>query len=251
VTRKLALALVSVALVAVGCGGDDEQGDDAKSDPTSVRETEDPEDEPSPDPADQAIADASLLSLDDFPPGWESESDDSDDDSEESQQRIADCVGVEFEVLYGSSAEAESPNFVSSDDVEISNIVKLASDEEAAARAFDIASGPEFGECMAAELTDVIKEAAADEDDIAVGEPSLNEMSFGDYGDGTLAYRLTIPMETQGLSVEVVGDFVVVRVGRAQTTLSVLSFGSPYDVEALGELTRIATDRLARELKPG
>jgi hypothetical protein len=248
-TRKLAAALCALAVLGVGCGDDDEGG-------TGEPEQSAPADNGpdghahSPDPADLAIADASLLTLDDFPAGWEAQPAEDDGDDRESQTRIAECVGVDYEDLYSgdSGASAESPTFVSGNDEEISSTVKVATDERWAANAFEIAAQPKFRECLLEETTTAVEEAAAGED-FEFGDPSINEISFDDYGDGTLAFRLTIPVEAEGFSLEVTTDFILVRVGRAQTTVSAQSTGSPFDVAELSALMKVAADRLTQELR--
>lgn len=249
ITKWVAVLFV-LAVLLTGCGREDEAADSSRPDEGGQSEAENDDDVQAPSPADQAVAEAALLTLDDFPAGWEAQPADEDEEDEETQRRIAECVGVAYEDLYqgDSSATADSQKFVSTDDSEVSNSVNVGADEDWAANAFEIASRPEFRECTIDETRKAIDEAA-EEEDLEVGELSLNEISFDDYGDDTLAFRLTIPLEVQGLSLEATGDFVLVRVGRALTTVTTFSTETPFDVETLSEFTRIATDRLTEELQ--
>lgn len=263
--RSVSETLVSLAalvLVLVGCGADsgdhDNDGGTDKS-PGLESNVQQPEDDPEPtaevpevDPADQAIAEAAVLTLQDFPPGWESTPTD-DDDDRKGRENIATCVGVEYDDLYrDSNANAKSPDFKSEGDDEVSSSVTVDRDEGWMIDAFEIASRPKFRECVVDGIVETVEASVAESgEDVEVGAITINEMSFGSFGDETLAFRMTIPLDVSGFSFEAKGDFVVVRVGRAQTSASSFSLGSGLSTEEFTGYVDLAVQRLTEALAQG
>lgn len=245
-TKKLPVVLLALAFAAAACGG----GPDAKSaekpsrsKPTTASPTANPSNR-----ADQAIADGSVLTLADFPAGWEAKKSDGDKDEAENR-RIAECTAVSYDELYGgTSGDADSKDFTSSDDDTISNSVTVSPDEATTIKAFEISSGDKFLSCVEDELQKYLEKEAAKEDDITVGDATVNQMSFDQFGDQTLAFKVTIPMKSQGIGIDVIGEFVHVRVGRASSLITAQSSVTPFDLDELTKLVRVSTDRLSAKL---
>ncbi|WP_235737740.1 hypothetical protein [Nocardioides alcanivorans] len=194
---------------------------------------------------DQKIAETALLQLSDFPAGWEAQpAKDEDDDDDEGKKEIATCVGVPYDQLYDdSNATANSPDFTSPDDVEISNTVGVAGDETWLAEAFEVTSRPEYRNCMAKSMQKVMEDGAEDED-LELGEVTVNELSFEQHGDESVAFRVTMPIESSGFSFEYVGDFVIVRIGRGQVVTTAFSLGGTVDAEDLNGYVQLGVSRL-------
>ena len=257
--RRLIVPLVTGLLVLSACGGgdSDERGDDGQSqgasepadrdtDTSAAEPSETPENDSAPDPADRAIAETALLTLQDFPAGWEAAPGEEGGEDRAGRERIAACVGVEYDKLYDdANIEAESPTFTSQDDSEVDHRVSLAGDEASMSEAFKIASTPAFRECAAEGVREAVGESSEESgDEVSVGEISLNELSVGSFGDQTVAYRVTIPIEVEGFSLEVTLEVAIVRVGRGQSSVTATSFGSGISTEELAEFVGIATQRL-------
>lgn len=253
---KLVSLLAAPILILTACGGNDDDKDASaveSSDPTASSDEPEEETSPSsPDPADLKIAEAALLTLADFPVGWEAVPAEDDDQDVEGQEEIAECIGVDYDELYdGSNAEAQSPAFTNEDDEDVSVEVTVDATEEEMAEAFAIAASPEFRECVTEAAGDAMEEAFADAEDegAEVGDITLNEVSLGSYGDETVAFRLTIPIEMEGFNLEATGDFAVVRVGRGMTFLDStrFSFGSMTTEDFVGYV-ELAAQRLESAL---
>lgn len=255
----------SLLLTACGGGGDDE-GDsttekaptanapaDRSSSPSAPQPSQTQESELAPDPADKAIAEAALLTLGDFPVGWEAAPRDEDEDDRAAREDIAQCVGVSYDALYNdTNTEAQSPTFTSEDDSEIEHTVSIAVDEVDMTEAFNIASTSEFRECAAEIVRESVAENSEQSDqELTVGEISLNELSIGSFGDQTVAYRVTVPIETEGFNLEVKLEVAIVRVGRAQSNLTSTSIGSGISTEDLAAFVGSATQRLQDALADG
>lgn len=238
------MALLSCALLLAACGDDSDSSADATTTSTTATTTT----EPDPDAGDQAIAEAGLLQLSDFPAGWEEQPPEEEDvDDTESKQRIADCIGVDHDRIYGDEDEAESPTFSSPDGAEVSNSAAVEASEDEAVFVFDTLSSDDAIGCISEEFQSFIAETAATEG-VEIGEASLNRVSAPDVGDSSAAYRVTLPVEAQGQSVEVFVDIVVARVGRGGVTVQALNLFEPFDSEQLAKYTEIAVERLDEAL---
>lgn len=236
--RRPTLALfASLSLALSGCGG----GDDG-----SARETA------APNAANMPVAEASLLTLGDFPSGWEAVPADEADqqDTEESREAIVSCMGVEYEELYSDgSGRADSPDFTSEFD-EVVSVSVTVYDEVADAEApFELGASAEFRDCSADVAAESIQRAADESgEDAEIGDISLNEISFDKFGDSTSAFRATIPIAVSGFEVEAVIDAVFIRVDRAIIAISSSGVGSSISTDEFEGYVQIVTDRLSTEL---
>lgn len=244
--RRILAGLLSLSLVVAACGDDDAtSADDAETTTTST--TAAPDDAASTGD-DQSIAESALLQLSDFPDGWQEQPPDEDEvDDTESQQRIADCIGVDYERIYGEDADADSPTFASPEGAEVSNSAGVEASEEEAAFAFETLSSDTAIDCIAQEFQNFLAERAPT-DGVEVGEVSINRMSFADQGEESAAYRVTVPLVANGQEVDVYVDIVVARVGRGGVTVQALSIFEPFPTEDLARYTEIAVDRLTQAL---
>lgn len=244
--------LITAVLALGGCSSDSADADAPESDaPQATSDNGGDTGAPSePDPQDQRIAEAALLTLKDFPAGWEAVAPEDEDDERAGQEKIAECVGVEYDDLYDdTNAEATSPDFTNELEEELSVTVSVG-DEDRSERAFEIATRPEFRECLAEGMNDEIKaNAEADSSKgVEVGDVSVNELSFPSLGDESLAFRMTIPISASGLDLDAVIDFVGVRVGRAQTHLTSFGVGTQLSTDEFVRYARLAANRLESKL---
>lgn len=245
-TKTFPVVLLSLALAVAGCGGGNSNSESKK--PSKSDSSSGPTATPSTNPADQAIAEGSVLTLGDFRSGWEAKAADNDDESA-SDHRIAKCAGFDYDSYYGSNTgDAYSKDFTSSDDETISNEVTIQADEALSTTNFATSRTEKFRGCFEAEAQRRIEDGAKGEKNFKVGKASLNELSFDHFGDESFAYRLTIPVTTEGTDVDVYGEYIVIRVGRAQTVVIAQSTFSPFDADELAKLAKAATDRLTAQL---
>lgn len=246
--RTLVVACALAALLSA-CSDSDEDGKDDKpktSDSSAPAATDaSPSADTETTPQDQAMVEASVLTLEDFEPGWTAEPAD-DDEDREGKEKIAECVGVAYEDMYNDdNAFVESPDFTSPNDEQVSNAVGLAGSEAWMTSVFQITAGDKFRQCL---VDGMVDEMSGDED-VTVGEIALKEMSFEQVGDESTAFRLSIPLASGGMDFEATADFVVVRVGRGQVLTTTFAMGSPVDVEELAGYVKIGVDRLTAELQ--
>jgi len=240
---RSASILIVPLLVLSACGGGGADND-ATSDPDNAATAE-------VDPADQNIADESLLVLKDFPPGWEAaDAEQEDGTSRQQKEKIAECVGVDYGELYDFGAKALSQNFTSEYDETVSSKVPVAADEATMKRAFEIGASAEFRKCSAEGVSDVaaanLKESGQN---AKIGKVTVNEMSFDSFGDEINAFRVTVPIAVQGLEVEATADIIQVRVGRASVVIQSNGVGNSLTSSELSEYVEKAVERLTQALE--
>lgn len=249
--RRLALAALTLLILALlaACGGDDEEAGipaEAADEPAAFTEAD----------ALQA-AEASLLTLDDFPAGWTSTPPDADDDDDfEPEGLPPDCALIFAQgedTDDDTVAEAVSDDFVGLNEEEVSSEVSVIKSARLAEFQFelmqgffDACSGPMeeafqamFEEEMAAD------QAAGDEPiDVILNDFKFREQSFPDYGDDTLAMEIAFSMQASFIAFDLEVDIIVVRVGPMMGTVTFGSFLEPVDPAKEEDLVRLLVDRM-------
>lgn len=201
-------------------------------------------DDPSEEEGEE-LAESIVLTLDDMPAGWESTPAD-DDEDEDIQADLADCLGVDDDELDGDNPKAVSPDFSSPNDEEVSATVTVTPSAEDASRRLEILEGEDALPCYAEAFTDALeKEMATTDapDDLEFGDVTFDPLDFPELGDGSVAYRVTVPFSTQGISVDLYLDLVAVQVGEVGISAQYMSPLTPFDTDEAARLTEIMVDR--------
>lgn len=89
-------------------------------------------------------------------------------------------------------------------------------------------------------------EADALPEGVTVGKPKVGQTSFPTIGDRTLAYRVTVPMQAKGLSIEVYVDLIMAAEGRATAQMTFQSVLSAPEPATEQHFTKTVVDRLTR-----
>jgi hypothetical protein len=239
--RALALAASLLAVVALGgCGGGDDDGAPASQDTPTAQQSETPTAtaEPTPDPEeDEAIVRRAQLRLEDFPSDWQ--------EQDEDQTDTSDCDGVQ-EAREAANARERSPQFSQGENTAAQSVVYTFVDEEQASEMFAKLSSRELRTCLGEELADTVADVAtgADAGELTIGEASTARIQVDPLGDEREGGRVTLPLETQGLELELTVDYVAVRVGRGLALLQMIDLG-PFDEDLRADLTSKVVRRLA------
>lgn len=234
--RRIAAAVLTlVALVAGSCGGDDDPAGERAD--TLVPQTTRPEGTaPAGDDAgDDDDIRAKLLTASDLPTGYVQQpaADDADDDESEFCPALDDLGETdepteEAEVAFAKE-EAGAFGFTTI----VHNLGRFES-EEAADAAFD-----EFSLGMQTCQT------FDTSDDEGTFKGSFAPLSFPNLGDETFAIHMVGDAESQGITIDLAGDFVVVRQGRTIMLLFTIGFGRGIVPTAeLEPIVRKAADKL-------
>ena len=244
VPKIVSVAVIAAALLIAGCGSSHKSADTAthSSTPTSAT-TPTATAETRPEvPADHAIASGALLTLPDFPTGWQQQ-----DQSGGKSSLTCTAIATARASLSG---RATSPQFAKGSDDFVDDVVYVYPSASAAQTSFAGLSSPTDRLCIGKALGDQLAKAAASNGSTKAtfGQPSSGALSISPVGDQSAAGRITIPYTVQGLNPDAVVDLVFVRVDRGIQILSFIGSAGAFDPTVESDLTRTAADRLAAQL---
>jgi hypothetical protein len=183
------------------------------------------------EPAAQARAEASNLTLEDFETGWRAEKADENDSSTCASRDLSHLTIV---------GTADSPTFRRGNITSVQSSVTIFDSEADATESFDAVRDPAFEDCF----VDVITNAIDDTDGVDVTDSSVGALSFPHSGDETEAFEAAIEVKAEGQSVSVYVDVVAVRKGDA---IALLAFGdalSPFDDSTKEELVAQVVEKI-------
>lgn len=236
--RGISLALVAVLGVGACGNGGDEGDDQALSTTTTAGSPGAPSATSAPGPADdQAVVDRIVLKASDFPPGWTSTPAEPDA-GDAGDKALAECLGVP---LPENRPEAESPEFSRGELTQVSSSAELAATEEEAASEFAALEGPKANPCFKQQFDKALAEQAGD---VTFAPAEIEVLEPPTAGDEALALRLTTGISApDGSTVAIYADFVFIRKGRAEISLSFINAGQPFDSALAGGLTQKLASR--------
>ncbi|MCP4384414.1 MAG: hypothetical protein GY798_23890, partial [Hyphomicrobiales bacterium] len=180
---------------------------------------------------DQAIADAAVLTIDDFEPGWREEEPRPESDLNDD---IEVCAPSE-EAFDAAHANLKGTSFAGPGNDRVGSRVDVFATEAEAEAAFDTLASDTYAECLDQATAKAMREAYSEDptmseriDDIQI---SIGRASTEDVGDEVIAYQFEIAVEG-GFGRSLVNDFVAVRVGRAVGTIGTQSpFGPLFGLQ--------------------
>jgi hypothetical protein len=257
--NPLAAAVLVSSLIIAACDSEDDSSDtpagaeaattEAESDAATPIEPAATEAAPTQDiEADTAVAQAALLTLADFPPGWSETPSDNEDDNPEAERALAECAGVDGDKLVDTEAEAETGRFSDPDgETFIDQTVGLMASEDEAAAALPDVTSTDVLTCFSDVYNDLFADSLDDgdlPDDTEFGEISVARLNVTPVGDETAALRVAVPVSVSGITVDVTVDLVVTRVGRSLSGLSFQSTFNPIDIGILDDYNALAASRL-------
>lgn len=241
--------MAAVALVAPACGG---KGGGRTSATTAVDSPTGAFGGEGAAVEDRAQAEKALLQAGDFPPGWVASPDPPVPDDPDLERQLAGCMNVEPAQVGQTASTVDSADFrLDGARQEVQSSVGLADTAAQQRERLALFERPEMAACLTTVVAETIRKGIESPDpaggppaSAAVGAVATERIDFPAVGDGTLAYRVAIPVEAAGRQVTVYADLVVAISGRAGARLTFLSLGSPFPPELAVELTRRVVDRL-------
>jgi hypothetical protein len=198
---------------------------------------------------DQQAATASLLQLSDFPSGWSEDPVVGKTEEEESANRqIAHCAGVEStSIIDFGGAIARSGTFTSSSQDRVADVVSVAPSPDAASQRLAVIDSADVASCMNEVYTSVLEDTLG-EQNLTLGELKVARLNVGPAGDETVAYRITVPVESKGTPAgELYVDLVAVRVGRGVSGLNFQAQYSPFRSDDTDRYIGIAANRMKEQ----
>jgi len=249
--RKLLVAAACGALITVaGCGGSSEDSTqtaaaETQTSPATTAGSSTTASTPTTpavdNSADQAIADAGVLKLSDFPSGWSSKPADDTDDEDTLQ-----CGGYE-DMRNKATATADSPSFDQEDSSNLQQVVLVWPTEAEAREVMSLFSQQDFIDCVGDAYEDRLKKAYDEQGEgLKLGDVEVSTLRVEDHGDESTGIRVTTDVGKDSISVDVTADVNVLRVGRAVSLITALGAFSP--VSETDRMAGIVADHLSAAL---
>lgn len=202
--------------------------------------------------ADKALAEQALLKLSDFPTGWTSKPS-SSGGSPDIYKRFASCLHTSLGLLTGTSPRgASSPDFSYTNQNSVSNRVGYESSPARVDEAMNVLREPQLPSCLESALNAYITYTIQHPTNpnstlpsgVSVGNSTVAQMSFPNVGDQSIAYRVTVPVNANGLSIDIYVDLIAFVKGRAGVEMLFEAVGSPFDSSMEQQLTTLTEGRL-------
>jgi hypothetical protein len=223
---RILLPLV-LAVVAIGCGGGDQEEPDRAATPTA---TASPTVGPAAD--DKSAAESAALKLEDFPTGWTA--------TENAENLESRCKDVEAAKTL-TTARSNSPRFNRGQTTLVQNAIYVFEDAATAEEAFDLVSGEDTQSCYSEAVTGAFAGVAG----VESGEPQIAPLQTAPAGDEHAGARVTLPITADGLDVDVTIDLVFVRAGRGLSLNLFVNALAPFDPALRDKLVAATVGRLA------
>jgi hypothetical protein len=236
-----AAVALAIAVSGVACAA----GDDASDGTVAVDVATSEQPDHAAEQAELAIAEAALLTIDDFPTGWEAEPADEPDSDVVVDDELERCLGVDIAEPLLDAPQAVSPTFTGPADEQIGASVTIASTTDAAVRAIEPLQRPDAPRCFNEAFEAQMGSASGRPEGVEIGEPTFERVPLEIVADESVVMRDTLSVTYQGVEVSLHGASAFARVGRGLIALTSYSSETPIDAEHMRQLTQIIVDRLS------
>jgi hypothetical protein len=242
------IAVAAAAVVAIVVGGlvlanrDDHANEQI---PAATTVAPDPPDASIDPDADQVAAEHALFRLSDFPAGWSEVPDTEPTEQADYQRRTAECVGSDRSRLVDlGGANASTGVFTTPTEETISETVSFGPSVAEAEDLLGRFAAPNVAECFGDVTADLVDGRL--QSGMTLGDVTVARLNVAEAGDQVVAYRVTIPVNNGGSTVNVYADLVLVRSGRAVAGLAFQSQSpQPFVTEVIDQYVALATEQLA------
>jgi hypothetical protein len=203
---------------------------------------------------DQELARSILVTLDDFPEGWEETPDDGDDDDAEQEAALDACLGEKAYVDNGVLDELEvtTGDFAPADASvpTVQHNALLAPDLDTAAAAFGEAESPLAPDCYESTVRGLFEGLLVDPESgfpegSTLGEVTLEVLPYETDGPQVVSYFVTVPVVADGETNTFFYELFYLRSGRALSQLAFYSVNEPFPEEGVDALVSTTLDRIA------
>lgn len=208
----------------------------------------------STDDPDQELARSILITLDDFPEGWEETPDDGEDDDSEQEAALDACLGEEAYVDGGVLDELEvtTGDFAPVDESAptVQHNALLAPDLDIATAAFAEAESPLAPDCYESTVRELFEQLVSDPESglpegSTLGEVQLEVLPYETDGPQVVSYFVSVPVTADGETFTFFYELFYLRSGRALSQLIFYSLNEPFPEEGVDSLVGITVERIA------
>jgi hypothetical protein len=165
-----------------------------------------------------------LLEAADLGSGWTQEPEEADN-----EESPCDVDSDDMTI----TGQATTRSFTSGQATSVISDATVFETEEQASEAFSRLVGEDSTRCFADELS---KEIAGGGEEVSVGDVQIDQLAPADAGDEDAAFRLTMPLEAQGATLDLFLDIRAVRAGRGVGLVAFTQPQQPFDEAVEQEL---------------
>lgn len=225
----LVLIFSPVVVLAIACGGG---SGGVSGTSTAQSDTSEPAQE------DQALVEAMLLNVGDFPAGW------AEEPTEDDESPFDDCDPGTPE---GRTARAETGTFSPGGSRDVSQTIGIFEAPAQVARALSEILG--IGDC----LVQVVDDGKLDNDEFSYSDATFSSLSFPQQGDSSDAIRFKVHASSNtesgfGSEVDIYIDVVSVIVGRVGFSIEASDVLTPFNTSELEDIVSNAVAKVQKEL---
>jgi hypothetical protein len=188
-----------------------------------------------------------LLTHGDFPTGWTEEPEERDTSLQLPDDEVAACIHVDVALVAHSPSRVDSPRFRDSNGTEVNESVTVAPNSGVIEKYMAVFESPRTPTCLTTVIGKYMRQAverSAAGKKLTLGTTTVAPMSFPKLGDQSIAYRIKVPARYGTTEIDTYLDAVLIREGRAKSSLDFISEGAPVGTRTEEHLASIAARRL-------
>jgi hypothetical protein len=203
-----------------------------------------------PRAAAQAAASSALLTVGDFPAGWNTSPDDASGPTDKFTRQFAGCLRAPIDLFQAGpdNVQKDSPDFNSPDDTDASvsesiSVATTAQMDQATA----VLHQSNLTGCATTAFSGLIKSSIAKEaasEHLSVGNATVGQLSFPKLGQDTVGLSVTLPVSGEGIEISAYLDVVYVKYRNAQIELEFEDVESPFDISTAESIAHKAYRKL-------
>ena len=190
--------------------------------------------------ADTATARTIVLQQADMPPGWRGAAHSEDDGERARARELSFCLGRPDPETY-RSAIVYGPD-LSMGQTQVSSIATVLNSVDDARADLVSVRGPKYGECLVTAFRDVLHRQAPD---ASVEDVAAEPLPVEQFGDGSVAVRLTASLVYPDRTERLFADLVYISKDRATVSATFFSFSQPFPAALEQSLVARMGNRIA------
>lgn len=193
------------------------------------------------------LARKDLLVLSDMPAGWTSTKNPNTGNSTVGDKQLASCIGVSTSLISESPPSVNSRQFQDKQGTLMvaDNVTVFPSAKNAAAE-YAITANPKMPGCMTAVASGPLKGKLLGKTPkgTTFGTPLVSAVDPSAFGPGVDGYALSVPVTTQGVTLNVIVTQLDTVKGRLGNQVTFTAIGAPFSISQEKQIMSVAAGRL-------
>jgi hypothetical protein len=197
--------------------------------------------------ASLAQARKALLVLSDLPAGWVTAKDTNTGNNNVGDAQLARCVGVATSLIAENPPSVNSPQFQDRQStLTVNDNVTVFPSAKNAAAELAIGGNPKLPGCMTSLASGPLKTKLFGKipKDVSIGTPLVSAVDPSAFGPGVTGYSLSVPVVTNGVTVNLTVTQLDAVKGRLGQQLTFTAVGVPFSIAQQQHLMAVAAGKL-------